>query len=36
MPDDDRHLYDVGPGDEMQRKYGWYAENRPVIHLEAE
>ncbi|MDG3007343.1 hypothetical protein [Paludisphaera mucosa] len=34
MPDDDRHEFDVGPGDEMQRKYGWYAENRPDIHVE--
>jgi hypothetical protein len=26
-----RHEFDVGPAGEMQRKYGWYAENRPVI-----
>jgi hypothetical protein len=23
--------FDIGPSHEMQRKYGWYAENRPVI-----
>lgn len=36
MSDDHRHEFDVGPGDEMQRKYGWYAENRPIIHVEAD
>ena len=35
MADDMRHEFDVGSADEMQRKYGWYAENRPVIHVEA-
>ncbi len=31
-----RHEFDVGPGDEMQRKYGWYAENRPRIVVNPE
>ncbi len=31
-----RHEFDVGPGDEMQRKHGWYAENRPTIVVNPE
>lgn len=31
MNNDDRHEFDIGPADEMQRKYGWYAENRRAI-----
>ncbi len=30
------HEFDVGPGDEMQRKYGWYAENRPKFVVNPE
>lgn len=34
MADDNRHEFDVGPASEMQKKYGWYAENRPVIRVQ--
>src|SRR5689334_15919910 len=36
MADETKREFDVGPGSEMQRKYGWYAENRPVIRVEVE
>jgi hypothetical protein len=32
----ERHEFDIGPAEEMQRKYGWYAENRPRIVVNAE
>ena len=32
--DDDRHEFDIGPSSEMQRKYGWHAENRPLIRVD--
>jgi hypothetical protein len=35
MADDSRGEFDIGPAHELQRKYGWYAENRPVIRVEA-
>jgi hypothetical protein len=25
--------FDIGPGSELLKKYGWYAENRPIIHV---
>jgi hypothetical protein len=28
--------FDIGPAGEMQRKYGWYAENRPEIIVNVE
>jgi hypothetical protein len=31
MDAEGRHEFDIGPAAKMQRKYGWYAENRPVI-----
>jgi hypothetical protein len=33
MPDDGRHEFDTGTGAEMQAKYDWYAENRPMIRV---
>ncbi|MFO0810685.1 MAG: hypothetical protein U0746_18815 [Gemmataceae bacterium] len=36
MTTDHRHEFDIGPASEMQRKYGWYAENRPVIRVESQ
>jgi hypothetical protein len=36
MNGEGRHEFDVGPRDEMQRKYGWYAENRPTIVVNPE
>ena len=33
MADDSRGEFDIGPADEMQRKYGWHAENRPLIRV---
>jgi hypothetical protein len=35
MADDSKRDFEVGPASEMQKKYGWYAENRPVIHVNA-
>lgn len=35
MTTDDRHEFDIGPGSDMQRKYGWYAENRPDIQVDS-
>jgi hypothetical protein len=34
MADDTKREFDIGPASEMQRKFGWYAENRPVIRVE--
>ena len=31
---DNRGEFDIGPAHELQRKYGLYAENRPVIRVE--
>jgi hypothetical protein len=36
MSGEGRHEFDVGPSGEMQRKYGWYAENRPIIVVNPE
>src|SRR5262245_15247709 len=36
MSSDGRHEFDIGPAAEMQRKYGWYAENRPAIVVNPE
>jgi len=36
MTSDERHEFDIGPAEEMQRKYGWYAENRPLIVINPE
>jgi hypothetical protein len=36
MSGEGRHEFDIGPAAEMQRKYGWYAENRPVIVVNPE
>ena len=27
--------FDIGPASNLQRKYGWYAENRPLIRVDA-
>jgi hypothetical protein len=27
--------FDIGPAIELQKKYGWYAENRPAIRVDA-
>jgi hypothetical protein len=35
MGDDTKREFDIGPAWELQRKYGWYAENRPIICVEA-
>ena len=35
MADDDRGEFEIGPGFELQQKHGWYAENRPVIRVNA-
>lgn len=32
---DDHHEFDIGPASELQKKYGWYAENRPLIRVDA-
>ncbi len=34
--DDDRHPGDVGPAADMQKKYGWYVENRRRPRLRGE
>jgi hypothetical protein len=36
MDGEGRHEFDIGPAREMQRKYGWYAENRPIIVVNPE
>jgi hypothetical protein len=36
MADDAKREFDVGPASELQQKYGWHAENRPAIHVEAD
>lgn len=33
MPDD-RREFEIGPAGEMQKKYGWYAENHPAIRID--
>ena len=33
MPNDDKHEFEIGPASEMQKKYGWFAENRPIFHV---
>ena len=33
MTTDERHEFDIDPSSEMQRKHGWYAENRCQIRI---
>lgn len=35
MPKDDQDRWEVLPAEEMRKKYGLYAENRPLIKLDA-
>lgn len=35
MADDTKREFDIGPAAELQQKYGWHAEDRPVIRVEA-
>lgn len=36
MTDGPSKEFDIGPTHQMQRKYGWYAENRPIIRVASE
>ena len=35
MADKAKGQFDIGPASELQRKHGWYAENRPLIRVDA-